>query len=168
MRVRHDLVNVLGFVIHADAIAHSLAISAFFSGEDQVAPHGNGETAYYPVAYPIFLNLMNLPDLEMGDPGGGSGREQGGRGTPHQHHALLAHHQSQAIYTIQYTPPLLTVTLRRTSSPPSSPQCQRVSLFLLEQPSLSSLDWPLCLLGWVTTPPTTSPCHQDIRYLLSL
>ena len=111
---------------------------------------------------------MNLPDLEMGDPGGGSGREQGGRGTPHQHHALLAHHQSQAIYTIQYTPPLLTVTLRRTSSPPSSPQCQRVSLFLLEQPSLSSLDWPLCLLGWVTTPPTTSPCHQDIRYLLSL
>ena len=53
LRVWHDLVNVLGFVIHADAIAHSLAISAFFSGEDQVAPHGNGETAYYPIAYPI-------------------------------------------------------------------------------------------------------------------
>ena len=69
---------------------------------------------------------MNLPDLEMGDPGGGSGREQGGRGTPHQHHALLAHHQSQAIYTIQYT---------YTPIAHSDPQADIISSFLSTVPA---------------------------------
>ena len=98
----------------------------------------------------------------MGDPGGG--REQGGRGTPHQHHALLAHHQSQAMHTLMSSPPLLITFPRRTSSPPSSPPSPPASLSHLEQPWLSSLGLLLCRQDWATTPLTTSPCRQDIRH----
>ena len=97
----------------------------------------------------------------MGDPGGG--REQGGRGTPHQHHALLAHHQSQAMNTCMSSPQLLMTFTRRTLSPPSSPLSPPASLSHLGQPLLSSLGLLPCHQDWVTTPPTTSPCPHDIR-----
>ena len=97
----------------------------------------------------------------MGDPGGG--REQGGRGTPHQHHALLAHHQSQAMHTLMSSPPLMMTFPRRTSSRLSSPPSPPDSRSHLEQPLLSLPGLPLCHQDWATTPLTTFPCHQDTR-----